>query len=246
MKIRIGASLAVLALALASCGSSESDLNAVAGNNAAPLTQIPAPNNGNWADVVEATPEGGIRMGNPNAPVKLVEYASLTCPHCKDFTAAAATPLRDTFVRSGQVSWEFRNFVMNAPDMAMSVLARCQPLTAFFPTVEQLYAQQSEILGGIDQEEQNRLQALPPDQLMAPLARAMDLDSFFARRGLPEARFNQCLANTQSVQQLTEGTNRAVTQDQVQGTPSFFINGERQDASDWASLEPRLRAAIGG
>ncbi|HYC82161.1 MAG TPA: thioredoxin domain-containing protein, partial [Solirubrobacterales bacterium] len=69
---------------------------------------------------------------------------------------------------------------------------------------------------------------------------------FFARRGMPESRFNQCLADSRAVQQLTDMTNRAVNEFQVRGTPTFFINGERQDVSEWSALEPRLRAAIGG
>jgi protein-disulfide isomerase len=248
MKILTGASTIALALLLAGCGDSDGggDLNAVAANTAAPLTPIAAPNNGDWTETVSQTPEGGFLMGNPDAPVKLVEYASMTCPHCAAFSNEGTTALRDTYVRSGQVSWEFRNFVMNAPDMAMSALARCQSPGAFFRTVEQLFAQQQEIVSGIDEQESQRLQSLQPDQLIAPLARAMDLDTFFARRGMPEARFNECLSNAQAVQQLTDMTNRAMTEQQVTGTPSFFINGERQDVSAWSALEPRLRAAIGG
>ena len=77
------------------------------------------------------------------------------------------------------------------------------------------------------ENEAQSLQALPPERQIAPLARAMDLDTFFARRGLPESRFNQCLGDGQAVQQLTDQTNRAVSELQVQGTPTFFINGER-------------------
>jgi protein-disulfide isomerase len=249
MRNLTGASTIALALLLAGCGSNggeSGDLNAAAANTAAPLTPIAAPNNADWTETVSQTPEGGFRIGNPDAPVKLVEYASLTCPHCRDFSAEATTALRDTYVRSGQVSWEYRSFILNAPDMAMSALARCQPPAAFFRTIEQLFSQQTEILGRIDEQESQRLQALQPDQLIAPLARAMELDTFFARRGMPEARFNECLSSPQAVQQLTDMTNRAMTEQQVSGTPTFFINGERQDVSAWSALEPRLRAAIGG
>lgn len=247
MKILTGASTIALALLLAGCGDTGGeDLNAVAANTSAPLKQVAAPNNGDWTEVVSQTPEGGYRMGNPDAPVKLVEYASLTCPHCSDFSAEATPALRDTYVRSGQVSWEYRSFILNAPDMAMSALARCQPPAAFFRTIEQVFAQQTEILGRIDEQESQRLQSLQPDQLIAPLARAMELDTFFARRGMPEARFDECLASNQAVQQLTDMTNQAMTEQQVNGTPTFFINGERQDVSAWSALEPRLRAAIGG
>jgi protein-disulfide isomerase len=246
MKVRISSAALALALFLGGCGDSEESNLSVAANAAPPqLDPIAAPNGGDWTQTVTQTPEGGYLLGNPEAPVKLVEYASLTCPHCRAFSEEATGPLRDTYIRSGRVSWEFRNFVLNAPDMAISIAARCQPPAAFFQTVEQLFAQQSEILGAVDESENQRLQALPPEQLIAPLARAMDLDVFFARRGMPEARFSQCLANPQGAQQLTDMTSRATTEQQVTGTPTFFINGERQEADSWSNLEPRLRAALG-
>lgn len=245
MKIRPGVALAALALTLAACGDSDGDLNTAAAVSNTPLTQIPAPNNGNWAEVVTRTPQG-TTVGNPDAPVKLVEYASMTCPACQAFTATGAQPLLETYVRSGQVSWEYRHLIIHGgPDVVLAMLSDCQPEGAFFRTVEQIFAQQQEILGNLDQEEQQRLQSLPPEQQLGPLARAMELDSFFARRGMPEARFNQCLSNLPAAQQLADNLNSAATEG-VTGTPTFFINGERQDAASWAQLEPRLRAAIGG
>lgn len=242
-----------LALALAGCNRAGGDLNAAANEgqvtvNQSPLNQIAAPNNGDWTQVVSQTPEGGYRMGNPDAPVRLIEYASLTCPHCAEFSETGAAALRDTYVRSGQVSWEFRNFVLNGQDMALSVLARCQPDGAFFGTIEQIYAQQREILSAIDENESRQLGALPPEQLIPPLARAMDLESFFARRGMPAARFNQCVSNPAAVQQLTEMTNRAAAPGplQITGTPTFVLNGEKLDINAWNLIEQRLRAAIGG
>ena len=172
----------------------------------------------------------------------------MTCPHCREFSEQGAARLRDTYIRSGQVSWEFRNFVLNGPDMALSILSRCQPDGAFFGTIEQIFAQQSEFLSNIDQNEERQLAALPPEQVIPPLARAMDLEAFFARRGMPAARFNQCLSNPAAVQQLTEMTNRAAAPGpmQITGTPTFILNGERLDVNAWPAVEQRLRAAIGG
>ena len=64
--------------------------------------------------VIAATPEGGFRLGNPDAKVKLLEFASLTCPHCGDFHAAAFETIKTKYVASGNVSYEFRNFVLQA------------------------------------------------------------------------------------------------------------------------------------
>ncbi len=242
MKAQLSTGALALGLLLAGCGGGDGNATA---NTAAPLEQIAAPNGGNWAEVVTQTPEGGFRMGNPDAPVKLVEYASMTCPHCKAFSDQASASLRDTYVRSGQVSWEFRNFLLGGPDLVLSLLSRCQPPAAYFGTIEQVFAQQTEFLMEIDETESRALGAMPPEQQIGPLARAMDLDTFFARRGMPEARFSQCLADQQAIRGLTERTQRASTEEGVSATPTFFINGEQQQASNWAMLEPQLRAAIG-
>ena len=76
-------------------------------------------------------------MGNPDAPVKLVEYGSLTCPHCADFAAAGdASRWSRNYVRSGRVSFEYRNFVLNGIDVAATLLARCAApaLSSRWPT----------------------------------------------------------------------------------------------------------------
>jgi len=244
MKSQTSIGAIALAFLLAGCGGG-GDANAVAGNGAVQLEQIPAPNNGNWTEVVETTPEGGYRMGNPDAPVKLVEYASLTCPACKAFSDEATASLRDTYVASGQVSWEFRNFILGGPDLILSMLTRCQPTPAFFRTVEQIFTQQSEFIAAVDESERQQIGALPPEQQILPLARAMDLDSFFARRGMPETRFTQCLGDREAIQGMTDRTQRAADQEGVRGTPTFFINGTQQPASRWAELEPLIRSAIG-
>lgn len=245
MKAQVQVGALALALLLSGCGDGDgNNLSTAASNEAAPLEQIPAPNNGDWTEVVGQTEQGGFLIGNPDAPVKLVEYASLTCPHCAAFSEQATDELRDTYIRSGQVSWEFRNFVLNPLDASVSILSRCLAPSAFFRTVEQLYAQQREWSAAIDETEQQRIGGLPESQQLAAIARAMDMDTFFARRGMPESRFNQCLGDQQAALRLAEMNQRAVEQDGVQGTPTFLVNGEKVDASDWAALEPRLRAAL--
>ncbi|HST36895.1 MAG TPA: thioredoxin domain-containing protein [Allosphingosinicella sp.] len=243
MKAALSVGTMALTIALAGCNGSGN--TTATAQNEAPLEQIAAPNNGDWRTTISQTPEGGYRMGNPNAPVKLVEYGSLTCPHCKQFSDEATATLRDTYVRSGQVSWEFRNFLLGGPDLALSLLVRCQPPAAFFTTIEDVYTRQHEFIDAIDQQESTRISALPPEQQLEPLARAMDLDTYFARRGVPEARFAQCIGDAGQIQALTDRTQRAAAEEGVPGTPSFFINGTRVEAGLWNDLEPLLRTALG-
>lgn len=244
-----GAGLA-LALILAGCGDGADNGTTTAtgtGNTAAPLQQVEAPN-GDWTQAVTETADGGFLMGNPNAPVKLVEYASLTCPACATFSNQAAEELMNEYVRSGQVSWEFRNFVLNPIDLGVSMLVRCQGAAPFFRSVEQLYADQPVWLDrfqNIPEAEINRINALPREQAVAALIEAGDSDQFFRQRGMPESRIDSCLADQQAVNRLVEISQVATQQHEVQGTPTFLINGEKVDASQWPELEPLLREAIG-
>jgi protein-disulfide isomerase len=236
---------AALALALAGCGGgSGNNQSAVA--EAGPLTQIPAPN-GDWTQTVVKTAEGGFRMGNPNAPVKLVEYGSLSCPHCAEFEELGGPPLRDKYVKSGQVSWEFRTYLLFPTDPGVSMLLHCQSESAFFPLVEQLYADQPNWMGKIQampREQQEALQSMPPREAAGLVVRAGGLDEFFRQRGTPSARIQSCLADPAGIDQIVAIKKRG-DEEGVNGTPSFFINGKVvEGAANWAGLEPALRAAI--
>ncbi len=239
-----------LALALAACGGAESNTtNLSAATGQAPaLPQIAAPNNGDWTEIVSATAEGGFRMGNPDAPVKLVEYASITCHVCAEFSEQGTAGLRDQYVRSGQVSWEYRPYMIFPTDPGIFMLLRCQGPQPFFRLSEQLYTDQHNWSA--------RMQALPAEQLQAidamsgagraaALVRAVQVDQFFRQRGMPESRINSCLADNGNLEQLTQITTRASNEEGVSGTPTFFINGTNQNVANWASLEPKLRAALG-
>jgi protein-disulfide isomerase len=249
MKAVLALGAAALALALAGCGGGSGNNVAAAANSAAPIPQIAAPNHGDWAEIATMTDRGSYLLGNPNAPVKLVEYASITCPHCAEFTATAATPLRERYVRSGQVSWEYRPYMIFPTDPGVFLLLHCLGPQPFFRVAEQLYADQPTWVGRVQalpQDQLAQLEGLPPAQKAAALVRAAGLDQFFRQRGLPEARMNTCLADGAALQQLQQISTRGNNEDGVQGTPTFIVNGDKLDTSDWPDLEARLRAAIGG
>lgn len=249
MKSVLAIGAAALALALAGCGGGAGNNVAATANNAAPLTQIPAPNHGDWAEIATMTDRGSYLLGNPNAPVKLVEYASITCPHCAEFTEAAATPLRERYVRSGQVSWEYRPYMIFPTDPGVFLLLHCLGPQPFFRASEQLYADQANWVGRVQalpQEQLQQLEGLAPAQKAAALVRAAGLDQFFRQRGLPEARINACLADDAALQQLQQISTRGNNEDNISGTPTFMINGDNVGTLSWPDLEARLRTAIGG
>lgn len=251
MKAMIGGASLTLALLLAGCGDdkgTEAAANGTAAVNNAPLPQVEAPN-GDWTQVVTETPDGGFMMGNPNAPVKLVEYASLTCPACANFANTGSEPLKNQYVKSGQVSFELRNFVMNPIDLAATMLVRCQGTGPYFKSVDQLFATQAQWTAAatkMSEADQQRIGALPREQQVSAIAKASGIDSFFRQRGMPEARINSCLADQQAVERLVKMNEVAVERDKVGGTPTFLINGEKvENVSTWGALEPKLREEIG-
>jgi protein-disulfide isomerase len=247
MKAVIGTGALALALLLGGCGQGSESGNQNGAVSTAPIAQIPAPN-GDWTQMVSETPEGGVRMGNPDAKVKLVEYASITCPHCAEFAEKSSAVLRDEYVKSGQVSWEYRPFMLFPTDLGIFLLLRCQGPNPFFQSVEQLYADQpnwvAKLQGTPGLEEQ--LQNMSVQQRGAALVQASGVDQFFRQRGMPESRMRSCLADQAAIDKLVEITDRASKSEGVTGTPTFFINGKVvEGAASWEALQPPLRAAIG-
>ena len=199
-----------------------------------------------WSGTVVATPEGGFRMGNPSAKVKLVEYGSLTCPHCAHFAASSKAPLT-ALVRSGRISFEFRNYVLNGIDVTATLLARCGGAPSFFRIAEAMYATQPQWVGkisGLPQAEKDRLKALPTGERLGRLADIGGLTQLAAQGGVPAAQGKKCLADQSALDRLGAMAEAAAAAG-VQGTPTFFINGAMVHALEWAELEPLIRQAGG-
>lgn len=238
----------VAALALAACGDKKVDPATTGGDASASGPAIPPPAGKSWTEVTALTADGGFRMGNPDAKVKLVEFASLTCPHCKDFHAAASETIKNKYVASGEVSYEFRNFVLNGPDYAASLLARCQGPEAFFGLLGAFFTEQAnwmEPFIKLTPADQKAISAVPQDQQMAAIATIGQLDSFVRARGIPKAKFDQCLADPAATKALADLRTQATERYKLTGTPGFVINDVTQEAVyDWATLEPKLQAAL--
>jgi len=219
---------------------------------AAPAAAAPvhraAPAARDWARTVVATPEGGFRMGNPAAPVKLVEYGSLTCPHCRAFAQEGTPKLIAGYVRTGKVSYEYRNYILNGVDVTASLLARCAGPGGFFPMAETLYATQPQWIDRIvkmPQAQKDALKALPEGQRLVRLGEIGGLIQVAARFGVAPARSRSCLANPAGLDRLGKMT-QAATALGVTGTPTFFLNGGMLDVNEWAAVEPLIRQAVGG
>jgi protein-disulfide isomerase len=216
---------------------------AVAAQAAAAPKRSAAPAARDWTRTVSATPEGGYRVGNPTAAVKLVEYGSLTCNHCATFAKEGMPPLLSRHVRTGRVSYEFRTFVLNGIDATATLLAHCAGPARFFELTDALYRSQEQWLGkaaGFSDQQKAQIQAAPEAQRPARVADMIGLTQAAAAHGVTPARGKQCLADPAGLQRL-DRMIQAGTALGVQGTPTFFINGRKVAAHDWASLEPLLK-----
>lgn len=210
--------------------------------------QVAKPPAGGWTQSVTRTEQGGYLLGNPNAQVKLVEFGSLSCSHCAEFSHESDKPLRDRYIKDGRVSFEFRPYMRNGLDIAATLIAACNGPKGFFPLAHAMYADQKNWLGKIsaDQAGQQAIQAMSPEQQIPAFAKLAGLDRFGAQRGVPSAKSTQCLADQNQVSALVQQTSDANSSYELAGTPTFLINDKVvEGAATWGTLEPKLKEALG-
>lgn len=208
----------------------------------ASATASPAPPP-DWKTVVVRTAEG-FRMGNPDAPVKLVEYGSRTCPICGRF-AHESGDLVTRYVASGKVSWEFRDFPVHPQDVAVSTLGMCVTPRNFFNILEQMFARQDEFNGrasAIGEARWKQFEAMPILQSNRAISDALGYTAMLKQAGMTDARIQQCFGDVAALKAFGDRIN-AAAQRGVNGTPTFFLNGRRLRVITWSQLEPELQAA---
>jgi len=246
--MRISVLFLASAALLATACNAEKGSNTTTSGPEVTAAPVPAPNNGDWSTIVAKTPEGGFLMGNPNAKVKLVEFGSMTCPHCAEFEEQGGKALIDNYVKKGLVSWEFRNFVRDPYDMTATLLARCGGEANFFGMTRTLFHDQKnwiEKVQAADPAQLQALQAAPVAQQFSTIADLAGLKTFAAQRGVPRAKASQCLANEQEANKLVQMNSDAVSTYSIPGTPSFLINNQLvEQTSSWETLEPKIKEAL--
>ncbi len=238
--LRIALLSSLGAIALAGCGESKTDPT----KEQDVVAKVAAPAGKSWSTTVVKTAEGGYLMGNPDAPIKVVEFASLTCSHCADFSKESAEELKRDFVDTGRVSLEVRNFIRDPLDAAAAAVIQCAPVERYYPLQENVFASQAELIQNAQGNEEGfkAAMALPPAQRFTGIAKALKLDSFFQARGLTADQVNSCLGNIDNIAKLEKTTNAAIEQYKVSGTPTFVINGQvAEGIAAWGPLRDRLR-----
>lgn len=228
------------AIALAGCGGGAADQS----KEQAQIANVAAPAGKSWSDVVTATEAGGMLLGNPNAPIKIVEFASLTCSHCADFSAKSSEELKKDYINSGRVSLEMRHFVRDPLDATAAAVLRCAPPERYFPLLESTFAGQADLFAGAQANPQagEAAMQLAPNQRFTTLATNWKIDEFFKARGVTADQLKACLSNVDNISKLEQVTNASVEEYKIAGTPSFLINGRlAENTSTWELLRDRLR-----
>lgn len=195
-----------------------------------------------WRQAIVRTPTGAHLIGNPAARVKLIEYASYTCPHCAEFAAQSGPVLNDRLIRNGAVSLEYRHLIRDGLDLAAAILARCGGPKAFAGASEAIFATQGQWLQrGFDYQQANsrRIALYPRLAQLRALADGAGLTALVQARGLSAAATDACFADAAEVDRILATPIPAG----VDSTPSFLVNGKLVPHVGWAGLLPVLQAA---
>ena len=239
--LRLALLSSLAALSLVACGGGAADQS----KEQAVIEKIAAPAGKSWSQTVAPTAEGGMLLGNPDAPIKLVEFASITCSHCADFSKNSTEELKKDFIDSGRVSLEMRHFVRDPLDATAAAILRCAPNERYYPLLEATFAGQAELFNGAqsNQAAGEAAMKLAPDKRFPALANGWKIDEFFMARGVPADQINACLSKVENISKLEETTNKAMSEHKISGTPSFLINGQiAEGANTWPLLRDRLRS----
>jgi len=158
------------------------------------------------ADLAKTGPDGDIVLGSEKAPVTVIEYASMTCPHCAHFSTTTLPELQKRYIDTGKVRFIFREFPFDALAAAGFMLARCAGKDKFMPVVETLFAKQPEWM------------------VQKPVPPLMGIAKQF---GFTQESFDKCLANQQVLDGIQDVRDRAAEKLGVNSTPTFFVNGKK-------------------
>jgi protein-disulfide isomerase len=204
----------------------------------------PAPR-GNWLAMVAVTASGSHTLGNPAAPVKLVEYLSYTCPHCAHFQQQSEAPMKLAFIQPGKVQVEVRHLVRDPVDMTVAMLTNCGEPSRFFANHNLFLQSQERWLKRLDtasEAQKARWTTGPLPARMRAIAGDFGFYAMMEARGYRRTDVNRCLADEGMAKRLADQTAGAADHG-VSGTPSFLLDGVRLAGThDWQTLASQLQA----
>ena len=175
---------------------------------AAPLATVPA--KAETVDMLRLMAPGALPdvvLGNKDAKVTIIEYASMTCPHCQRFHTSTYPQLKAKYIDTGKVKFIFREFPLDALAAGASVMARCSGDDKFYAVTDLLFDQQT-------------VWAMDADPVSA-------LQKIALQTGMSADDFTKCLSSDANLKAVLAVRQKASDQFGVNSTPTFFINGEK-------------------
>lgn len=166
-------------------------------------------------------------LGQADAPVTVMEYASYTCPHCADFHANVFDQLKTDYIDTGKVKFVFREVYFDRYGLWASMIARCGGEMRYFGISDMLFDQQQEWAASSD-----------------PAVVVQNLKRIGRTAGMDDATMDQCMQDGAMAQALVETYEANVQADEVQGTPTIFVNGEKHSNMTYADLKELIDAEL--
>ncbi|KRB52075.1 MAG: thioredoxin domain-containing protein [Pseudomonadota bacterium] len=163
-------------------------------------------------------------MGDPNAKVKMVEYASLTCSHCGKFNNEVFPAFKAKYIDTGKVHYTFKEFLTPPNEVAAAgfLTARCAGKDKYFNVTDAIFHAQQEMFTTGD--------------MRGILLRTAQ------SAGLTEEKFNACITDEAALKALNDRVEKAIKVDKITATPSFMINGKKAKEGEMTLAE--LEAAV--
>jgi len=175
------------------------------------------------------TEPGDFSLGSPDAPVKIVEYASYTCPHCATFHANVFKDLKRDYIDTGKVHFTLREVYFDRYGLWAAMVARCGGDLRYFGISDMLFAKQSEWAGSQD-----------------PMQVVQSLKTIGITAGLDGAAIDACLNDQAQAEALIARFQVNMEADGVQGTPTIFVNGAKHSNMTYADLKTIIDAELAG
>jgi protein-disulfide isomerase len=172
---------------------------------------------------------GDFSLGSPDAPVKIVEYASFTCPHCAAFHAAVFKDLKRDYIDTGKVHFTLREVYFDRYGLWAAMLARCGGDMRYFGIHDMLFDQQQEWAASQD-----------PAQVVA------NLKTIGLAAGLDGAAIDACLNDQATAEAMIARFEANMAADEVTGTPTIFVNGTKHSNMAYADLKAIIDAELAG
>jgi protein-disulfide isomerase len=176
------------------------------------------------AKAPEALPD--MAVGSESAPITIIEYSSLTCPHCAHFHKDVYPQLKEQYIDTGKARYVMREFPLNEPALAGAVAARCLDSSRYFAFTSLLFAKQADWAFKDD--------ALTP------------LKAYAKQAGMTAEEFDKCIDN-QDLQKKILAIRDEGQKKGVNATPSFYVNGTLlKGAPTFEALVEAMKPYLGG